>query len=68
MRINQIIGDYQFDGVCFVLFETIDYVCVINHSNINYDPEGNMFISKWHWTYLIIAIPGIGVIPYFIYK
>lgn len=34
MRINQIIGDYQFDGVCFVLFETIDYVCVKNHSNI----------------------------------
>lgn len=33
MRINQIIGDYQFDCVSFALFETIDYVCVINHSN-----------------------------------
>lgn len=39
MRINQIIGDYQFDGVCFALFETIDYVCVINHSIINYEKD-----------------------------
>ena len=34
MRINQIIGDYKFDGVCFALLKSIDYVRFINHSNI----------------------------------
>ena len=39
-----------------------------NPQYYNYDPEGNMFISKGHWTDFVITIPGIGVIPYFIYK
>lgn len=40
MRINQIIGDYQFDGVCFALLKSIDYVRFINHSNSTIMTEG----------------------------
>ena len=37
-------------------------------NNYNKDSEGNQFISRSHWTDFIITIPGIGVIPYFLYK